>query len=123
MNKTQKQLRTELRNIYVEKIFNILKDSGEEVLKIGSQQIAFPVVDTEGNEEFIKIVISVPTGDRAGEPFDGYGEAESYTLHLKEQEEKKKQKEKDKKAKIARDEKYRKLKAEQKEKRQNNNKI
>ena len=72
MAKTKKQLHEALRNKYLDLITQFLTEQGEEVLRVKSNEIAFPVVDEERNDEFVKIAISVPTGSRDdGEAFDG----------------------------------------------------
>lgn len=87
-NKTRTALRNELKAQYLE----VLKDffgQSEDVLVIKSNAIAFPVLDSEGNEDFITVTVSVPTGSRDdGEPWDGYAEAEAYQMKIKEKEEK-----------------------------------
>ena len=107
-------LRTEVRNSYVEKIVEFFS-ADEEVLRVASNKIAFPIVDREGNEDFIEITVKIPTGaNKRTEPYDGYSLAEEYEMNLKAKEEKAKAAAKAKAEKIARDEKYRQAKAEQK---------
>ena len=90
----------------------------EEVLRVGSNEIAFPVVDSEGNEDFIVLTCKIPTGANKGtEPYDGYAMAEEYEMKLKEKAEKAKKAAEAKAKKIAKDEAYRKKKAEQVESR------
>lgn len=115
---SRKQLREQVKMIYMEKLIDFFKDS-EDVLRVGSNEIAFPVVDSEGNEDFIVLTCKIPTGSNKGtEPYDGYAMAEDYELKLKEKAEKAKKSAEAKAKKIERDKKYReKLKA-QKEKRE-----
>lgn len=116
--KSRKQLREEVKTKYVEKLNDFLKES-EEVLRVGSNEIAFPVVDSEGNEDFIVITIKIPTGANKGtEPYDGYAMAEEYQMKLKAKEEKMRKSAEAKKKKIERDKKYREKKKEQQEKRE-----
>jgi nitrogenase molybdenum-iron protein alpha/beta subunit len=82
----------------------------EDVLRTGSNEIAFPVTDSEGNEEFIQIVVKVPTGSRDGEPYNGYQMAEDYSLKLKLQQEKAEKARIAKEKKIAKDAQMRKEK-------------
>ena len=82
----------------------------EDVLRTGSNELAFPVIDSEGNEEFIQIVVKVPTGSRDGEPYNGYHMAEEYSLKLKAQKEKAEKARIAKEKKIARDAQMRKEK-------------
>ena len=72
-----------LRTEFLEKVSEFLTASGEEILRVKSNEIAIPVVGCEDN------TFKVPTGSNKGrEPYDGYSEAESYELHLKEKSEK-----------------------------------
>lgn len=112
---TRKVLREEIKADYIKLLTEILLEKGEEVLRVGSNKIAMPVVDREGNEDFVTITVSIPTGStKDNEPYDGYGEAESYALKLKADEEKAKEKARKKAEKIKRDEEFRRKKAEQK---------
>jgi hypothetical protein len=100
--------KTVLDNAVREKFMGAVKDflekSGEEVLITGSNEIALPCVDAEGNEKFIVLTFKVPTGTRGGDPYNGYEEAEDYAAHVKAKEEK---------AKIAAEKKARKIAADQ----------
>lgn len=92
-----------LRNEYLNKLIEFFKDD-EEVLRVKSNEIALPVVGCEDNEDFIVITVKVPTGANKGtEPYDGYSEAESYEMKLKEKELKAKKKAEEKEKKIRRD--------------------
>ena len=107
-----------LRAQYIELLTKLLTDSGEEVLRVKSNEIAIPCVDRDGEDNYVVITIKVPTGSRDGDPYDGYGEAESYALSCKQKVEKAEADAKKKAAKIARDEAMRAKKAEQKAKRE-----
>lgn len=112
---SRKILREEIKAEFVKTLAEIFTDKGEEVLRVGSNKIALPVVDREGNEDFVTITISIPTGStKDNEPYDGYGEAESYALKLKADKQKAEEKAKKKAEKIKRDEEFRRKKAEQK---------
>ena len=115
---TNKQAQDALRQRYVEVIKKALSDLGEEVLQTGSNTIAIPCVDDNGDEQFCCFTIKVPTGSRDGDPYDGYGEAESYEMGCKQKAEKAVADAKKKAAKIARDEAIRAKKAENKAKRE-----
>ena len=78
-----------------------------------------PVVDSEGNEKFVTITVKVPTGDRSGEPYDGYGEAESYRMHIEKRAREKAETAAKNAAKAKRDAEYR---AKQKANREKANK-
>lgn len=112
MAKSKKQLHEELRARFMEGVIAYLTEQGEQILRTGSQEIAIPCVDSEGNEEYLVITFKVPTGSRDGEPYDGYGMAQSYTMKVQADAEKKAEAERKKQAKIARDAEARKQKAE-----------
>ena len=101
--------KTILDNAIREKYINLVKDflekSDETVLVTGSNEIALPCVDDEGNEKYIVLTFKVPTGARGGESYNGYNEAEDYAAHVKAKEEK---------AKIAAEKKARKIEADKK---------
>ena len=102
-----------IRTDFLEKVSQFLYESGEEVLRVKSNEIAIPVVGCEGNEDFIVINFKVPTGANKGtEPYDGYAIAEDYVHNLAEKERKAKERKAEKERKIKRDEEIRKKKAE-----------
>ena len=107
-----------LRAQYIDMITKLLTGADEEVLRVKSNEIAIPCVDAEGEDSFVVITIKVPTGSRDGDPYDGYGEAESYEMGCKQKAEKAAADAKKKAAKIARDEAMRAKKAENKAKRE-----
>ena len=115
---TRKQLREEIKKQYMEKFISFLNESGEDVLIVGSNKLAFPVTDSEDNEDFIELTIKIPTGANKGtEPYDGYAMVEDYEIHRREMAEKKAKAKKLKEEKIARDKLYRENKKRQKEER------
>ena len=63
---------------------NFLEGQGEEVLQTASNELAIPVVDTEGGEHFIVITVKVPTGSRDGDAYDGYAVAQDYAMKCEE---------------------------------------
>lgn len=103
MPKSAKQLHESLRAKYMNAIREFLNAQGEEVLQTNSNEYALPCVDEDGNDEFIVLTFKVPTGSRDGEAYDGYGEAESYAMHVKDKAEKAAEAAKKKAAKIERD--------------------
>ena len=112
---TKKSVLDLLRAEYVQIIANALTTSGEEVLRVGSNEIALPVVDSEGDDQYVVIKVQVPTGSRDGDAYDAYGLAQEYAMHQAEKAEKKAQAEEKKRAKIARDEERRRQMAEARE--------
>ena len=113
-----KQTNDALRNQYLNLITELLAGADEEVLRVKSNEIAIPCVDDEGNDSYVVVTVKVPTGSRDGEPYDGYGEAQSYEMSCKQKAEKAKLDAEKKARKIARDEAYRAKQAENKAKRE-----
>lgn len=118
MAKTKKQLHEELRADYLAKLVEYLTEKGEEVLQTGSQEVAIPCVDSEGNDEYIVITIKVPTGSRDGEAYDGYAVAEEYRLRVEKQKETAERLKAEKEKKIARDKAMREQRAKAKAERE-----
>ena len=112
-----KQTNDALRNQYLNLITELLAGADEEVLRVKSNEIALPCVDAEGNDSYVVITVKVPTGSRDGDPYDGYGEAESYAMACKAKAEKAKIEAEKKAKKIARDQAYRAKQAENNAKR------
>lgn len=99
-----------LRAQYLAKLIEKFKDD-EDVLRTGAGEIAFPVVDCEGEDNWVVICVKIPTGSRDGELYDGYAMAEDYQIKAAAKEAKA-QEAADKKAKkIERDAKAREARA------------
>lgn len=114
---SRKALREKVKEYYVNKLSDFFK-ADEDVLRVGSNEISFPVVDEQGNEDFIVITVKIPTGANKGtEPYDGYAMAEEYEIKQKLKAETAKKKQIEKEKKIKRDEEYRRKKKEAEEKR------
>ena len=111
---SKKSLHDELRAKYVERVSKFLADAGEEVLVTGSNEIALPCVDSEGNDEFIVLIFKVPTGSRDGDAYDGYSMAEHFKIKSAEKAEKARIAAEKKAKKIAQDKKMREEKAKAK---------
>ena len=112
MSVSRKVERELLKENYLNKIIEMFTEN-EEVLRVKSNEIAFPVVGCEGNEDFIVITVKVPTGaDKGMTPYDGYAMAEEFELKTKEKEEKAKANAEKKAKKIKRDEEIRNRKKE-----------
>ena len=110
MAKTKKVLHEEIRNKYMAMLSQFLADQEEVVLEVGSNEIAIPCLDSEGNDEYMVITFKVPTGSRDGEAYDGYSMAEDYAIKCKNKADAAEKKKAEKEKKIARDEKKRKEK-------------
>lgn len=119
MAKSNKALCDELRAVWKQKLFDFINEQGEDVHEVGTNEIAFPILDSERNERSIVITVKVPTGANKGtEPYDVYEMAEDYKMKKKAKEEARAKREEAKAKKIARDAEYRKKQAEAKAKRE-----
>lgn len=107
MATNRKKLREEIKLRYLEGVSEHLENCGEEVLRVGSNEIAVPVVDSEGNEDFLVLTFKIPTGSRDGEAYDGYAMAEDFSIKCRQKDEKAKADAKKKAEKIAKDKKRR----------------
>ena len=85
---TRKQLDEEIKVRFLTGVSEHLEQMGEEVLRVKSNEIALPVLDSEGDERWIVLTFKVPIGERGGDPYDGYAEAESYQMSVARKAEK-----------------------------------
>ncbi len=99
-----------LRAKYLAQLIEKFKDD-EDVLCTGTGEIAFPVVDEEGEDNWVVITVKIPTGSRDGEVYDGYSMAEDYTMKVAAKEEKAKEAAAKKAKKAERDAKAREARA------------
>ena len=95
---TKKSLNEEIKARYYGAVASVFEAQGLEALKVGSAEMAVPVLDANGDEEF-----KVPTGSRDGEAYDGYAMAQDYAMKQAEKAEKAKAAAEKKAAKIAKD--------------------
>lgn len=112
MAKTAKVLNEEIKVRFLKGVSEHLTQCGEEVLRTGSNEVAIPVLDEDGNEKWLGLIFKVPTGSRDGDAYDGYSMAEDYKMKLRERAEKQAAKD----AKAAADKAKREAKAKAKEK-------
>lgn len=96
-----------LRVKYTELIGDLLSKAEEDPLRTGTNEIAIPCVDDEGNDAWVVVTVKVPTGSRDGDPYDGYSMQEAYEIRLREKAEAAAVAAEKKARKIARDEKLR----------------
>ena len=74
-----KALNDEVRAQYVQRVSECLS-AEDEVLVVGANELAVPVVDSEGNEKWVVVTIKVPSGSRDGDAYDGYAMAQDYQM-------------------------------------------
>lgn len=118
MATSKKTLRDTLRNHYIEMVSKFLAENGEEILVTGSNEIALPCVDANGEDEFLVLTFKIPTGSRDGDPYDGYAMAEDFKLKCEAKAEKAKAAAEAKAKKIAKDKAQREAKAKAKAERE-----
>ena len=119
----KQQANNEYRAILLKKIYDFCcsKDIGgssEWVRQTSNNSFAFPFVNSLGDEGVIKITISIPKGDRTGEPYDYDAEADDFLRRQKEKAIIKEKKEQLKNKKIIKDQKEREILKKQKQKRE-----
>ena len=112
MADNKKQYREAVRAEYMEKVRQYLESVKEEVLQVGSNEFAIPVVRGDNEEDYIVLTFKMPTGSRDGDGYDGYVMAQDYAFKCDEKRKKEDAKRLEKEKKIARD----KAKREAKEK-------
>ena len=81
---TRKQLDEEIKVRFLEGVSEHLENAGEEVLRVGSNELALPVVDSNGEDRWLVVTFKVPTGSREGDAYDGYSMKEDYEMKLAE---------------------------------------
>lgn len=99
MKKTETQINAEIRAKYLNQIKSFFEKCDEDVRVTGSNEVAFPIVDENDNEKWLKVVVTVPKGSRDGTEYDGYEEEKAYQFKLEQKEIKRKKKEQKKKGK------------------------
>ena len=75
-----KVLRENIKEEWRDFLEEVIQRKGDETLRTASNEIAVPVVDSEGGEHFIVLTIKIPTGSRDGDAYDGYAVAEDYAM-------------------------------------------
>ena len=88
MADNKKQYREAIRAEYMEKVKIFLENSKDEVLQVGSNEYAIPVVRGDGEEDYVVLTFKMPTGSRDGDGYDGYAMAADYTFKVEEKRKK-----------------------------------
>lgn len=79
--KTVAQMRTEARENFMKEVMELLQTHKEDItLQYKGNAFSVPRVLENGDEIYIQLAISIPTGTRDGTQFDGYAEHENYIL-------------------------------------------
>lgn len=76
-------LETEIRNRILDAITKTLTEMYDtDVMPVSASELTIPVLDSEGNEKFALIKVSIPRGTRNGDggydAYDGYAAAEEW---------------------------------------------
>ena len=79
----KRTLDEQTRTKYCKIIADCLAKTGEEILITSSHTFCFPIVNGNGDDDFVSVAISVPSGSRDGEAYDGYAESEFYAEKVK----------------------------------------
>ena len=85
---TEKILNDGLRAKYTDVIREALAQAGYDVLQVGTNELCIPALDADRNDKYVTFTIKVPTGERGGDPYDGYSMAEDFALKQKAKAEK-----------------------------------
>lgn len=88
MAKSKATLEKELRDAILELLIDKLGEYYEtDIMPVSASELTIPLLDSEGNEKFALIKVSIPRGTRNGEggyiPYDGY---EAYNDYVADQE-------------------------------------
>lgn len=79
--KTVAQMRTEARENFMKEVMELLQTHKEDItLQYKGNAFSVPRVLENGDEIYIQLAISIPTGTRDGDQFDGYKAHEDYLL-------------------------------------------
>ena len=106
-----KAMRETARTNYIDIIARALREMGEDVGMSASNEINVPIVLPDMTEDWIVIKVSVPTGSRDGDAYDGYAMRDEYAQKCADKAEKAKAAAEAKAKKAARDAKMREQKA------------
>lgn len=112
---SKKSLNEEIKARYFEAVAAVFTSQDLEVLKVGSAEMAIPVLDKNGDEEWLVVTLKVPTGSRDGEAYDGYAMAEDFRMKQEAKAEKARLAAEAKAKKIAKDKAAREAKKAQRE--------
>lgn len=110
MANSKKEYREAIRAEYMDKVKYFLENSKDEVLQVGSNEFAIPVVRGDGEEDYVVLTFKMPTGSRDGDGYDGYAMAQDYAFKCDEKRKKEEEKRIAKEKKMERDKKAREAK-------------
>ena len=103
MADNKKAYREAMRAEYMEKVRVFLENSKDEVLQVGSNEFAIPVVRGDGEEDYVVLTFKMPIGSRDGDGYDGDAIAEDYAFKCEKKRKKAEATKAAKEKKMARD--------------------
>jgi hypothetical protein len=109
MANSVKAYREAIRIAYMDRVKSYLSNT-DEVLVVGSNEFAIPVVREDGEEDYVVLTFKMPTGSRDGDGYDGYAMAQDYSFKCEEKRKKEEEKRIAKEKKMERDKKAREAK-------------
>lgn len=109
MANSVKAYREAIRIAYMDRVKSYLSKT-DEVLVVGSNEFAIPVVREDGEEDYVVLTFKMPTGSRDGDGYDGYAMAQDYSFKCEEKRKKEEEKRIAKEKKMERDKKAREAK-------------
>ncbi len=119
---TSTKFKQNKRDEVLQLLADILTENNEEVMRVGSNEIAFPTVLENGDEETIVVKVSIPTGtkgrDGEREPYDPYTANKDYTDKVESKRIKEEQRREEREKKKERDRKLREEKKRMREERE-----
>lgn len=120
---TSTKFKQNKRDEVLQFLTDILTENNEEVMRVGSNEIAFPIVLENGDEETIVVKVSIPTGtkgrDGEREPYDPYTANKDYMDKVESKRIKEEQRREEREKKKERDRKLREEKKRMREEREN----
>ena len=96
----QKKVGEASRDTIIFHVVESLKAQDYEVLQVGSASYSIPIVE-DGEEGAVKIVFQIPKGERGGEGYDPYEDAQAFEFKREEARKKAQKKAEEKAKKIA----------------------
>ena len=77
--KTVSQMRTETRDNFMKELMELIQTyRGDDTLPYKGNAFSVPQVLENGDETYVQVTVSIPTGTRDGMQFNGYEEHEAF---------------------------------------------
>lgn len=80
MASTQKQTTDKLRAAWTKELMHFISTHDTDVCQITAGSFMFPVVDTDGEDRWVKVSIVIPKSATEEDGTDGYSLAKEYDL-------------------------------------------